>query len=55
MTELTRDQKLKIVWRKTHRDYKGKFNGVKSIMIWRNGSTLVPLDLLTDAEIEARI
>ena len=52
---MTREQKLKIVWRKTHKDYKGKIEGVKYIMIFRNGSTLIPLDSLTDKEIDSRI
>jgi len=55
MTDDERKKNLKIVWRKTHKDFKGKTNGVKSIMIWRNGTTLVPLDSLTDKEILERI
>ena len=52
---MTRKQKLAAVWRATHRDYKGKIDGVRSIMIYRNGTTLVALDDLTDAEIETRL
>ena len=48
---MTRDEKLKKVWSNMPRDYKGTTNGVKTVMIFRNGSTLVPLDALTGAEI----
>jgi hypothetical protein len=44
---MTREQKLKLVWRHTHRDYKGKLNG--------QGTCLVLLKDLTDTEIEERI
>jgi hypothetical protein len=50
-----RDKKLAIVWKHTHRDYKGKLNGERSIMVYREGTCLVLLKDLTDAEIEARI
>lgn len=49
----TRAEALAQVWRNTHKDFKGVYNGVKTVMIFRNGSTLVPLDQLTDAELEA--
>ena len=52
---MTRDQKLKLVWRHTHRDYKGKLNGERSIMVYRQGTCLVLLKDLTDEEIESRI
>lgn len=48
---MTRDEKLKKIWSKTPRDYKGLTDGKKTIMIYRNGTTLVPLDALTNAEI----
>lgn len=48
---MTRDEKLKKVWSAMPRDYKGTTNGVKTVMVYRNGSTLVPLDALTNAEI----
>jgi len=48
-----RKAKLAKIYRFTHRDYKGKINGVKTILVLRNGgTTLVALDSLTDAEIE---
>lgn len=40
-----------LIWRHTHRDYKGKVDGVKMIMINRSGgTTLVDLEGLTDEE-----
>ncbi|MDE5446467.1 hypothetical protein GWG65_34925 [Bradyrhizobium sp. CSA207] len=52
---MTREQKLKLVWRHTHRDYKGTLKGERSTLIYRNGTCLVLLKDLTDEEIEARI
>lgn len=52
---MTRDQKLKIVWKHTHRDYKGTLEGQRSIMVYRQGTCLVLLKDLTDKEIEERI
>lgn len=49
---MTRDQKLRAIWKNKHRDFKGTMDGVKTILVYRNGTTLVPLDDLTDAEIE---
>lgn len=50
-----RDKKLDAVWKHTHRDYKGKLNGERSIMVYRNGTCLVLLKDLTDAEIEGKL
>ena len=47
-----RDKKLMAVWKNKHRDFKGRINGVRYIMIYRNGTMSVPLTDLTDAEIE---
>lgn len=52
---MTREQKLKLVWKHTHRDYKGMLEGQRSIMVYRQGTCLVLLKDLTDAEIEERI
>jgi hypothetical protein len=52
---MTRDQKLKLVWRHTHRDYKGGVGDQRSIMVYRQGTCLVLLKDLTDEEIEARL
>ena len=56
MTELTREQKLQLIWRHTHRDYRGTMKGVRNILVLRRGgTTLVPLSDLTDAEIADRL
>ncbi|ALP54991.1 hypothetical protein Tel_17195 (plasmid) [Candidatus Tenderia electrophaga] len=54
---VSRAQALTLVWRKTHRDYKAKReDGRKWIMVLRQGgSTLVPLDQLSDGEIKDRL
>lgn len=52
-----REAALKQIWREMHRDYKSKLaDGTKSVLVLRSGgTTLVPLDLLTDAEIAQRV
>jgi hypothetical protein len=52
---VTREQKLALVWKNTHSDFKGTHEGVKTIMVYRQGTRLVPLDNLTDAEIADRL
>ncbi|HVG51651.1 MAG TPA: hypothetical protein VM867_08465 [Xanthobacteraceae bacterium] len=52
---MTREQKLKLIWRHTHRDFKGTLDGERSILTYRNGTCLVLLKDLTDDEIESRI
>jgi len=52
---MTREQKLRLVWKHTHRDYKGMLEGQRSIMVYRNGTCLVLLKDLTDKEIDERI
>lgn len=52
---MTRDQKLMIVWKHTHPDYKGMLEGQRSIMVYRQGTCLVLLKDLTDTEIEERM
>lgn len=49
-----RQWKLEAIWKHTHRDYKGESDGVRSILVCRNGTTSVPLEGLTDKEIEQR-
>lgn len=40
-----------MIWRATHRDYKGlDADGLRSIMVYRNGTTIVALEDLTNAE-----
>lgn len=42
---------LKAVWRRTHRDFKGTVDGKRSIVVFRDGTTIVWLDDLTPAEV----
>lgn len=54
---MNKQQALAKLWRETHRDFKGTTDGVRSVMVFRSatGSTIVPLDRLTDAEIADRV
>ena len=52
---MTRQQKLDLVWKHTHRDFKGTIDGVRTIMVFRNGSVLVCLEDLTEQEIADRL
>ena len=52
---MTREQKLKLVWKNTHNDFRGKIDGVKTILVYRNGTTLVALNDLTDKEINDKL
>ena len=54
--EKAHQKALKLIYRHTSRDYKGSLGGVKSILVCRNGATtLIPLDLLTEAEVAERL
>ena len=48
---LTREQLLRKIYTKTHRDFKGKIEGRKMILVYRSGTCLVALDDLTDREM----
>ena len=51
-----RQRKEDAVYRTTHSDFKGTYEGQRSIMVLRNGgSTIVLLSLLTDEEISSRL
>jgi hypothetical protein len=54
---MERNEALKLIWRHTHRDFKGKLaDGSKSVLTLRQGgTTLVPIDALTDAEIAEKL
>lgn len=62
---MTREQKLAMIYRHTHSDFKGRAEatelwpadkiGSPTILIYRNGTTIVLLDDLTDAEIADRL
>lgn len=43
---------LTLIYRHTPRDYKGRLNGERTVLVLRKGgTTLVPLSALTDEEI----
>lgn len=49
---LTKEQKLALIWRHTHKDYKGNTPGLgKTVLVFRQGTCLAPLDQLTDDEV----
>ena len=54
---MTRDQKLMIIFRHTHKDFKGGRGDTRRIMIYRVnvGSVSVPLAALADDEIEREL
>ncbi|MBE0561836.1 MAG: hypothetical protein IH622_13620 [Ochrobactrum anthropi] len=53
---MNREQQLKLIWQNTHKDFKGVYEGVKTIMVCRQGATtLVALDNLTEKEIADRL
>ena len=55
---MTRAQKLKLVWRHTHRDFKGVAeDGTKRVLLFVPGvgTCSVPLETLTDEQIEAKL
>jgi hypothetical protein len=53
---MTREQKLKLIYLHTHRDYKGRIDGHPAILVLREGGThSVPMTELTDAEIADRL
>jgi hypothetical protein len=51
---MTREQKIKIIYRHTHRDYKGKLaTGERAILVNENGATvLCPLSALSDEQVD---
>lgn len=56
MKNPTREKFQNKVWTHTHRDYRGKFeDGTKTILVYRQGTTLVPISALTDKEIADRL
>jgi hypothetical protein len=55
---MTRKEKLKLIWRHTHRDYRGiAADGTKMVleMVPGVGTCSVPLESLTDEQIEKRM
>lgn len=53
---LTKEDKLKLIYRHTHKDYKSVIGGVGAILVLRAGGThLVGMTSLTDAEIANKL
>ncbi len=52
---MSRDERLKAVWRFKHPDYRGIFEGSRQVLIYRNGTVSVPLESLSDDEIRQAI
>ncbi|CAM5767138.1 hypothetical protein [Bosea minatitlanensis] len=52
---MDRKKQLDAVWAATHRDYKGRIEGRRTIMVNRRGTCLVYLEDLTDQEIAERL
>jgi len=54
--EKAHQKALAMIYRHTHRDFKGSYDGVKTIMVCRGGaSCVVSLDELTEAEVADRL
>lgn len=55
--QMTRDEKLTLIYRHTHRDFKGHWpDKTRNIMVLRSGgSNLVSLDDLTEAEVADKL
>ena len=53
--ELSRDQKLALIYKHTHKDFKSHIDGHRTILVFRAGTCLVHLDQLTDAEIADKL
>lgn len=49
-----KQRRLEAIWKHTHQDYKSDSDQVRSILVFRDGTTSVPLENLTDTEIEQR-
>lgn len=50
------DPRLAAIWKATHRDFKGVFEGSRQILVLRAGGTCsVPLESLTEAEIADKL
>lgn len=56
LVQVKRQECLERIWRQTHRDYRSSTNGVRKILVLRQGGTcLVPLECLTDDEIKRKL
>lgn len=53
---MTRDQKLALIYRHEHKDYKGKAGADKTIFRWAKfGGGIIALTEMTDTEIAERL
>lgn len=53
---LTKEEKLNLIYRHTHRDYRGSGKGAdRSILVLRGATCVVLLSQLTEAEIEDKM
>lgn len=51
MAGLSREQKLDLIYKNTHSDFKGIIGGARTMLMFRGGSCIVSLNDLTDEEI----
>jgi len=51
----TREKALRLIWKHTHRDFRGNMNGERTILTYRNGTCLVMLFDLTEDEINEKL
>nr|WP_289073672.1 hypothetical protein [uncultured Halomonas sp.] len=51
----SRARALRKIYQHTPKDYRSSREGQRFIMIWRDGTALVPLDSLTDTEMLDRL
>ena len=52
---VSREMALKLIYRHTHKDYKGSVEGMKTILTSRGTTTLVNIDSLTDVEVMEKL
>jgi hypothetical protein len=48
-------KELDLIYRNTHKDFKGTTDGVRYVLTYRNGTTRVRLEDLTDKEVAYRL
>jgi hypothetical protein len=57
MEPKTRKKLESLLWKYTHKDFRGSIDGVKNVLVnrGREGTCLVPLSVLTDDELLGKI
>ena len=48
-------KELDLIYRHTHKDFKGTTDGVRYILVYRNGTARVKLEDLTDKEVASEL